>query len=230
MLDIGSHWLHQAALYALDGYDVIGAEMPEQQRAVVPIAEELSIKTISYRGLEDPDALNEVESDSVDVILFAETLEHLAFNPIPMWRGFYRVLKPGGRVIVTAPNMYYHESMRDYLAALQFGFGIKPSIFDMMLGGNGSHHWKEYSLYELFCYFRHLSPDFETTKAYLVDPVKDDYFDATRIQDTLGDEPLTLTPHFVFFHSSRPDTKHPGLFFEVTLRQKSAGIVPQPQW
>jgi SAM-dependent methyltransferase len=44
-------------------------------------------------------------SDSFDLIIFAEILEHLRLNPLHALREIYRVLKPGGRILLSTPNI-----------------------------------------------------------------------------------------------------------------------------
>ncbi len=47
---------------------------------------------------------------SFDWIVFSEVIEHLVFSPLPLLREFRRVLKPGGRVLITTPNELYLKS------------------------------------------------------------------------------------------------------------------------
>jgi 2-polyprenyl-3-methyl-5-hydroxy-6-metoxy-1,4-benzoquinol methylase len=52
--------------------------------------------------------------NSFDVIVSVEVLEHLE-NPRAVFREFYRLLKPGGTLVLTTPNQ---ESLRSYLSLL----------------------------------------------------------------------------------------------------------------
>jgi 2-polyprenyl-3-methyl-5-hydroxy-6-metoxy-1,4-benzoquinol methylase len=61
--------------------------------------------------------LGSVPDNSLDVIVSTEVIEHLE-NPRAVIREFWRMLKPGGKVILTTPNQ---ESLRSLLALLFSG-------------------------------------------------------------------------------------------------------------
>jgi 2-polyprenyl-3-methyl-5-hydroxy-6-metoxy-1,4-benzoquinol methylase len=58
----------------------------------------------------------QIEDNTFDFIVSTEVIEHLE-NPRAVFREFYRLLKPGGKVLLTTPNQ---ESIRSF-AALVFG-------------------------------------------------------------------------------------------------------------
>ena len=59
-----------------------------------------------------PEALSEYPDGSFDVIISFETLEHVE-NPVQLLQEFYRLLTPGGRVIVSVPNDWSDETGED---------------------------------------------------------------------------------------------------------------------
>ncbi|HBO78999.1 MULTISPECIES: methyltransferase domain-containing protein [Cupriavidus] len=59
-----------------------------------------------------PDALGRFEDASVDVVVSFETLEHVA-APTALLDEFRRVLRPGGRIIVSVPNDWSDETGED---------------------------------------------------------------------------------------------------------------------
>jgi len=91
-----------------------------------------------------------------DVISCWETMEHFNFNPVGFIREVYRVLKPGGRMLVTVPNMAELENR----LRLFCGKSICTAIESYPLYYNYSEterflgfHWREYTLPELIHLF-----------------------------------------------------------------------------
>ncbi|NJM07936.1 class I SAM-dependent methyltransferase [Candidatus Gracilibacteria bacterium] len=48
--------------------------------------------------------------DSFDAIVFSEVIEHLVYSPLPVLREFRRVLRRGGRAVISTPNELYAKS------------------------------------------------------------------------------------------------------------------------
>lgn len=93
-----------------------------------------------------------------DTILCWETMEHFNFNPVVLVRELHRVLKPGGRVLITVPNKASFQNV----AALLSGRGEKALIesyyrFENTVSGGKrafyGFHWREYTAPELSCLF-----------------------------------------------------------------------------
>jgi SAM-dependent methyltransferase len=219
VLDIGSHWLHQSVLYARDGYQVTAADLSltAELGGVDALARHFGIRRVFYDTLEKPTGLDAVADDSIDLVLFTEILEHLAFNPIDMWKALFRVLKPGGTIVVTTPNYYYlhGRAMRPlrFLTGKGGGIGALDILETRTLG----HHWKEFSLRELKTYFTRLSSDFIVRRArHMVD-----YYPNTH-------GPLAIAASRTI-QRMIPIVRR-GLHVEVQLQHKRAGIEPVPRW
>lgn len=218
LLDVGAHWLHQALLYARDGYAVSAADFPAtlEHPSVQSLARSYGITLVPYCTLENPDgAFSAIASESFDVILFTEIIEHITFNPIAMWKELYRLLDVGGRIIVTTPNYYSADgkfwSVRRLLQRMGAGITVEE-ILDQHTYG---HHWKEFSLKELLRYFEMLSPDFVVQKALYVD-------------DSTGCVPQTSPRRFLRLLSGPVSILRPNLHLEIGLVQKERGIVATP--
>jgi 2-polyprenyl-3-methyl-5-hydroxy-6-metoxy-1,4-benzoquinol methylase len=219
VLDVGAHWLHQSVLYAIDGFAVSALDLPAtfDIDSVRSLAKAHSIELLPNADLEYPTALKAVADDTFDIVLFTEVIEHLAFNPVAMWREIYRVMKPGARIVVTTPN--YHAlrtRARQWWRAMR-GFGAGVDV-ELVLGVRTlGHHWKEYSRRELEHYFALLSPDFSCQNFA--------YMKGSR-QSTTGKPSVELA---LLLERLIPFVR-PDLYVEVELTRKTAGIVVEPHW
>jgi 2-polyprenyl-6-hydroxyphenyl methylase/3-demethylubiquinone-9 3-methyltransferase len=219
VLDIGAHWLHQSVLWAMDGWRVVALDVPVtfELECVRNIAARHDIRLLPNVALEKPAALAALETDSVDTVLFTEIIEHLAFNPVSLWREIHRVLRPTGTVIVTTPN-YYALRGRAW-APLRFASGRGGGLTTRALVGEPTfaHHWKEYSRAELRSYFAQLSPDFRVDKARLVGEFRPERFTSALRRSVLAVEEII-------------PALRPNLHFEIGLHGKSHGVVAEPGW
>ena len=78
-----------------------------------------------------------------DVVLFCEILEHLQQDPVHALAEIRRVLKPGGTLIVTTPNVVRLENVRKMIAG--------ENIYDPYSGyGPYGRHNREYTQQDLF--------------------------------------------------------------------------------
>jgi SAM-dependent methyltransferase len=77
----------------------------------------VSLADVEFESFPFPDK-------SFDVVLAAEIIEHLPYNPYHMLREAFRVLKPKGRLILTTPNI----SKLDNLLNFARGRTIHPDI------------------------------------------------------------------------------------------------------
>lgn len=123
ILDIGAHWLHNALLFANDGHRLVCVDEPGvlSQPSVVVAAEAMGATLVPSDRLELGRGIDGLPSDSFDIVLFCEIIEHLTFNPIPMWRQIYRVLRPGGRIIITTPNANHWRRLVEHAGRLLQG-------------------------------------------------------------------------------------------------------------
>ena len=82
------------------------------------------------------------DTDSFDVVLFCEMIEHMTMNPLAALREIHRVLKPGGVLVLTTPNV----SRLGNVYAMING----ANIYDPYSGhGPYGRHNREYTRHEL---------------------------------------------------------------------------------
>jgi 2-polyprenyl-6-hydroxyphenyl methylase/3-demethylubiquinone-9 3-methyltransferase len=216
VLDVGAHWLHQSLLFALDGYRVTAADLPVTIEApsVVALARAQGIRLVRVADLAAPRALRALDDDAFDLVIMGEVIEHLAFNPVELWREIHRVLVAGGRIVVTTPNC--HALTRRHLRSARTWLGGGIGVDEILATPTHGHHWKEYSRRELVRYFRLLSPDFAVRRALYVE-------DAA----TMG-EPTARAIARAFRRAIPPLRER--LHVEVDLARKSRGIAIEPAW
>jgi len=79
---------------------------------------------------------------SFDVVLFCEIIEHLQNDPLTVLREIKRVLKPGGSVVLTTPNVARLENVARMMGGV--------NIYDQYSGyGAYGRHNREYNMHEL---------------------------------------------------------------------------------
>jgi len=217
VLDVGAHWLHQAVMWRQAGFAVIAVDLPStfSTESVRQLAQSMDIHLIPCADLEHARVLEVLPDDSVDVVLFTEIIEHITFNPLQFWRQVYRVLAPGGRILVTTPNYYSWKGRAWQFLRFARGMGGGLSV-DRILGQHTyAHHWREFSRREMLRYFALLSPDFQPVKAKLMPAYA---YSSVRwksiVQRLLDCLPLL----------------RPNLHLEIALPVKSRGITAKASW
>ncbi|MGR8997955.1 MAG: methyltransferase domain-containing protein, partial [Gammaproteobacteria bacterium] len=98
------HLTHAAKVVGIDGSDYA----IDYARKAFPCAKGRA----EYRVGMLPSVLSTYPDGAFDVIISFETLEHVE-EPVQLLREFYRLLTPGGRVIVSVPNDWSDETGED---------------------------------------------------------------------------------------------------------------------
>lgn len=77
----------------------------------------------SLRHIDQCCDLNQVlplPDNCFDTIILSDVLEHI-FNPMQLWAEISRTLKPGGKILVSVPFLYWiHEAPHDYYRYTEF--------------------------------------------------------------------------------------------------------------
>lgn len=220
VLDVGAHWLHQTALLWSAGYQVTAADLPStfETEWVKGAAARMDVNLVPVSNLSDPLEFGNLADDSFDLMLFSEIIEHITFNPVRFWSEIYRIVRPGGRIIITTPNYYSPYSRAWDLRRFFSGFGGGIPVDEILSQHTYAHHWKEFSTKELIYYFARLSPDFNTVKAKHFPS-----FD--QVSPRIG-----RLARLAYLLKRQDPTQHANIYLEVEIARKDKGIVIVPGW
>lgn len=145
LLDVGSHMLQFSIIAKELGFEVTCTDVEQF------VNNAINNIRLKHFGLEKPkicqleDYSIPFDSNSFDVIVFSETLEHLNFNPLPILNEFNRLLTTGGIVIISTPNV----ARLGNRIKLLFGETIYTSLQDYCYGDPLGVHRREYTSVEV---------------------------------------------------------------------------------
>ena len=149
ILEIGSFLGPVSISLKRIGYNVSALDIPEFYKSS-------SLRTLYERngipfiGLNLRNCKLPYESNSLDLVIACEIIEHLNFNPLPVMNEINRVLKNDGYIYIGMPN----QSSIGNRIKLFFGKSIHNPIddFSKQLDRNNNMivglHWREYTLIE----------------------------------------------------------------------------------
>jgi SAM-dependent methyltransferase len=111
LLDVGCGSKPYRSLFNVSEY--IGLDIDS------PITRRLAVADVLYDGQKFP-----FDDNDFDVILCNQVLEHV-FNPADFLNEIYRVLKPGGKLLLSVPFVWdEHEQPWDYARYSSFGLVV----------------------------------------------------------------------------------------------------------
>jgi len=149
LLDAGASPGHLSALCREIGWDVSAADRhPGEQfppKTGAPPLDLFSSIGIPVAEVDLAQGSLPFADASFDAVLFNETLEHLIGSPLPAMKEFARILKPGGRLALTTPNV---ASLRNRLSFL-FGRNIYTALDVAINVRPYKCHNREYTLNEV---------------------------------------------------------------------------------
>ena len=107
--------------------------------------------------------------DSFDVVLFCEMLEHMLMDPMHTLREIHRVLRPGGALVLTTPNVARIENVLRLLHG--------ANMYDPYSGfGPYGRHNREYTRHELHRLLEFAGFDVESSMTADGHPVDVEHF------------------------------------------------------
>jgi SAM-dependent methyltransferase len=179
LLDVGSFPGHLSALARARGWEVTGLnnaiEGAQAWAAFLERCRERTIEILSCEVEREPFPL---PTAAFDAVLFCELFEHLHWNPFHTLKEIFRVLKPGGLLILTTPNLRRAETLFRYL----HGWGSQPPVgrtFHELFPSLLYHrHNREYTGNELVYYLARQGKDlydFRLDRVYYSDCLDADH-------------------------------------------------------
>ena len=125
LLDVGSFPGHLSALAQARGWEVVGLNNAiEGGGAWADFLERCGERQITIHGCEVEREPFPLPTASIDAVLFCELFEHLHLNPFHTLKEIFRVLRPGGLLLLTTPNLRRVET----LSRLWHGWGTQPPV------------------------------------------------------------------------------------------------------
>ena len=159
--------------------DSFGSEGTQAVQYTDPETSERKRITIDFAHFNVEEADFPYDSGSFDVVIFAEIIEHLLMDPCAVLREIRRVLKPGGHLILTTPNVARLENVARLLSG--------ANIYDPYSGyGAYGRHNREYNQHELYMLLTH--EGFEPEIMYSADVhdnLASNYWDPTELESLL---------------------------------------------
>lgn len=146
VLEVGSTPLGMTVALADSGYSVVGLDLAPERFAGSIEANGLDVRSCDIENDRIPS-----EDDHYDVVLFNEVFEHLRINLIATFEEVHRVLKPGGLLMLSTPNLRSADGIANLLFRDE-GHACQRGVFDQYsklrsLGHMG--HVREYTRTEV---------------------------------------------------------------------------------
>ena len=173
LLDVGSFPGHLSALAQARGWEVTGLNNDiESARSEAVFHERCQRRKITILRCDVERDRFPVPTGSFDAVLFCELLEHLYWNPFHTFKEIFRVLKPGGLLILTTPNLRRVETLIRYLRGWGHQAPVSRPFFELFPSILYHRHNREYTADEIEYFLARQGKDlydFELDRVYYSD-------------------------------------------------------------
>ncbi|MCO6436138.1 MAG: class I SAM-dependent methyltransferase [Phycisphaerae bacterium] len=150
IFEIGAFFGVVAIALARLGYRVTASDVPEYM-GLSAQQQRFSQHNVAIHQMNLRDYVISLPSESMDCVIMCEVLEHLNFNPLPLFKEVNRVLRNDGLLYIALPN---GAQIRNRInMALGRPIGLKIDEFFDQLDANhelvANGHWREYTMAEI---------------------------------------------------------------------------------
>lgn len=142
ILEIGSFPCHLTYCVKRLGYPVIGLDINPKRVENFIKRHNLIVKECNIENEKIP-----FNDNSFDLIIFSEIFEHLRIDPISTLKEINRIVRPGGIMMLTTPNLYSLGKI--ILFNLGKGFNNPYKEFEKLHTVGHMGHIREYSTKEI---------------------------------------------------------------------------------
>lgn len=126
-LDIGSLFGYVCLGYQLIGYDSKGLDL---KKYVDQFAWRFQDWKIDNRACDLEKEKIPFADNEFDLLLASEILEHFRFHPVRFFQEAARVTKPGGRLIITTPNLVRLNNVLKMIIGRSINWDINDNYWD----------------------------------------------------------------------------------------------------
>lgn len=142
ILELGCAPCHLTAALKLSGYDVVGIDLDPSRAQFIIDCFGLDVRQCDIERQPLP-----FDDGRFDCVVFAEVFEHLRIDPLFTLSEINRVMRVGGRLLFTTPNLYSAQNIARFL----LGRGLRDPVSAFMQLRTVGHmgHIREYSTTEI---------------------------------------------------------------------------------
>lgn len=126
-LDIGSLFGYVCLGYQSIGYDSSGLDLKEY---VEQFANRFKEWGIDNRACDLERESMPFSDNEFDLIMASEVLEHFRFHPLKFFKETNRVMKPGGHLIITTPNLIRLNNVLKLILGRSINWDINDEYWD----------------------------------------------------------------------------------------------------